>query len=91
MIGISIQCHNTVLQLAFGMDSAEQYIAYSRAKFIKRLNDNAYTREIMIFSLNNEIKNSMTNKYLNTHEVSQNETSYDKLIEIVEAEIDKFK
>ena len=73
------------------MDSAEQYIAYSRAKFIKRLNDNAYTREIMIFSLNNEIKNSMTNKYLNTHEVSQNETSYDKLIEIVEAEIDKFK
>ena len=45
MIGIPIQCHNTDLQLAFGMDSAEQYIAYSRAKFIKRLNDNAYIQE----------------------------------------------
>ena len=78
-----MQCHNTDLQLAFGMNSAEQYIAYYRAKFIKRLNDNAYTREIMIFTLNNEIKNN--------HGVSQSEWSYDKLVEIVEAEIDKFK
>ena len=91
MIGIPIQCHHTDLQLAFGMDSAEQYIAYSRAKFIKRLNDNAYTREIMIFTLNNQIKNSMTDKYFNTHKVNENERSYNKLIEIVEEEIDKFK
>jgi hypothetical protein len=37
LIGISIQCHTTDLQLAFGIDSAEQYIALSKAKFIKRL------------------------------------------------------
>ena len=46
---------------------------------------------MMIFTLNNETKNSMTDKYFNTLEVSQSERSYDKLIEIVEAEIDKFK
>ena len=40
---------------------------------------------------NNEIKNSITDKYFNTHKVNENERSYDKLIEIVEEEIDKFK
>ena len=66
-------------------------LTYYRDKFIKRLNSNAYTNKIMIFTVNNDIKNSMTDRYFNYHGVNQNERSCDKLVEIVEAEIDKFK
>jgi len=66
MIGVPIQCHSTNLQLAFDMDTAEQYISYSRAKFIKQLMENAFTNEILKYTLSIQLKiTSSTVKQIN--------------------------
>jgi hypothetical protein len=91
MIGVPIQCHITDLQRAFGMDTTEEYINFSRAKVIKRLLSNAFTREIIIYTLDNQIKNSLTDKYFNQHNILSNERTFEKLIYLVCSEIYRYK
>ncbi len=50
-------CTNTVShQYGYSMDTTEQYINFSRAKVIKRLLSNAFTREINKERINKERK-----------------------------------
>jgi len=91
MIGVPIQCKITDLQRAFGMDTTEQYINFSWAKVIKRLLSNAFTREIIIYKLDNQIKNSLTDKYFNQHNILSNERTFEKLIYLVCSEIYRYK
>ena len=62
---VPIQCHNTQLQRAFGMITTEQYINLLRKKFIKRLLSKAFTREIVIYTVNNQVLKSLSDKYSN--------------------------
>jgi hypothetical protein len=71
MIGIPIQCHSTNLQYAFGMDTTTQFIENSLAKFIVRLYDNAYTLELLKYTIDNKIKNSMSDKFFNYYEIKE--------------------
>jgi hypothetical protein len=91
MIGVPFQCHSNNLQLDFGMDTAEEYISYARAKFIKRLIDNAFTNEILKYTAENHIINSNADKYFDHLEVQREHRCMHKLIENVEDEIEKFK
>jgi len=86
----TIQCHTTDLQRAFDIDTTDQYINFSRAKFIKRLLSNALTREIIIYTLENKIKNSLTDKYFSQHNIPSNERTSEKLIDLVSSEICKY-
>jgi len=79
--------NSTNLQLAFDMDTAEQYISYSRAKFIKQLMENAFTNEILKYTAENHIINSKTDKYFDLMEVHHDHRCMHKLIEAVENEI----
>jgi hypothetical protein len=82
MIGVPILCHTTDFQRAFGMDTTEQYVNFSRAKFIRRLLSNASTREIII---------QPDKKYFNRQNILTNERTFEKLIDLVCSEIDKYK
>jgi len=90
MIGVPIQCHTTDLQRAFGMDTTDQYINFLRAKFIKRLLSNSLQREIIIYTLENNIKNSLTDKYFSQHDIPANERTSKRLIDLVNSEICKY-
>jgi hypothetical protein len=79
MIGVPIQCHTTDLQREF-----------LKSKFIKRLLSNAFTLEIIINTLENNKKNSLTDKYFNQHNNLSNERTSEKLIDLVSSENYKY-
>jgi hypothetical protein len=87
---VPFQCHSTNLELAFGMDTAKQFISYARAKFIKRLMDNAFTNEILKYTAENHIINSNVDKYFDQLKVQREHRCMHKLIDDVEDEIEKF-
>jgi len=71
------------------MDTTNQYINFSRAKFLKRLLSNSLTREIIIYTVENNIKNSLTDKYFIQHDMPSNKRTSKRLIDLVNSEICK--
>ena len=91
MLGIPIQCHTSNLQIAFGMDTGDQYLNNCKAKFIKRLMENDMTNGILKYTIENRVPNSLAMHFFDRMEVSLNERTYNKLIETSFDEIDKYK
>ncbi len=91
MLGIPIQCHISDLQIAFGMDTGDQYLNKCKAKFIKRLIENEMTNNVLKYTIENRVPNSLSMHFFERMEVNVNERTYNRLIEMSYDEIDKYK
>ena len=91
MLGMPIQCHTSDLQMAFGMDTGDQYLNNCKAKFIKRLMENDMTNGILKYTIENRVPNSLAMHYFDRMEVNLSERRFNKLIEMSFDEIDKYK
>jgi hypothetical protein len=91
MLGVPVQCHTTDLQIACGMDTAEQYMSNCKAKFIKRLSENSLTSKILRYTIENRVPNSLSTHFFNNFCISEGDRTYERILSLSNEEILKFK
>ncbi len=91
MLGVPIQCHTIDLQIACGMDTAEQYMSNCKAKFIKRLSENSLNSKILRYTIENRVPNSLSTHFFNNFCISESDRTYERILSLSNEEILKFK